>query len=492
MSDLERMKKLAGILNEGIAAVPCIGRADLKEEYDHVGFIKQAIGDTHPVSMPYDELLRKVGKETGYSNNPEFPAMFKKAHDSFYGLDIDFHDEDDVENDEDDYTDYTMRQGEMGNPDKLREGDTDMLKKDIKDIVDATYVPGSTFSDEEVFEIMDMLDKKYGGTSDYVEDDIRQAMDEMGLMASEDEVEDDGYCTSCAGTGEGQYDGTKCRSCGGKGFNRGVSDDDFDEPDPVYRDDFYEAGKSENRDLWDKINSKGVVPGIDREKYTDLSYQGLEGPFRHKSGKVVYYDPKEGKYYDRDTDMYLDDFGMNEEYDLNNGYEEVEIDPSDYFPDGADGPVVRKVGPSGARQGDNPEQKRMAVSEEQDEITNDMVKDAYEKRHHAFVNDLPNRYQLADYASRLANQYEQQQSMKHHGTGFDPITGALLKKPDQNISETHKELVYSYRKFLKENTGTFTKVQKKSNAELLGEAEKRSKIVADTMQHHYSIFRKIK
>lgn len=61
-----------------------------------------------------------------------------------------------------------------------------------------------------------------------------------------------------------------------------------------------------NRELWDRINSKGVVPSIDRERYTDLSNQGLEGPFRFKSGRVVYYDPQEGKYYDRDRDMYLD------------------------------------------------------------------------------------------------------------------------------------------------------------------------------------------
>lgn len=33
---------------------------------------------------------------------------------------------------------------------------------------------------------------------------------------------------------------------------------------------------------------------------------GLEGPFRTTSGKVVYYDPKEGKYYDPSTDMYLE------------------------------------------------------------------------------------------------------------------------------------------------------------------------------------------
>jgi len=65
-------------------------------------------------------------------------------------------------------------------------------------------------------------------------------------------------------------------------------------------------GKSENRDLWDRIKSKGVVPSIDRERYTDMSDQGLEGPFRMKNGQVLYYDPKEGKYYNRDTDMYVD------------------------------------------------------------------------------------------------------------------------------------------------------------------------------------------
>ena len=31
---------------------------------------------------------------------------------------------------------------------------------------------------------------------------------------------------------------------------------------------------------------------------------GLEGPFNF-DGRVVYYDPKEGKYYDPKTDWYL-------------------------------------------------------------------------------------------------------------------------------------------------------------------------------------------
>jgi len=54
------------------------------------------------------------------------------------------------------------------------------------------------------------------------------------------------------------------------------------------------------------------MPSIDRERYTEIP--GLEGPFSTESGKVLYYDPKEGRYYDRDTDMYL----SHEEYDAYN------------------------------------------------------------------------------------------------------------------------------------------------------------------------------
>jgi hypothetical protein len=34
--------------------------------------------------------------------------------------------------------------------------------------------------------------------------------------------------------------------------------------------------------------------------------KGLEGPFSYPSGKVLYYDPAEGKYYDPTTDFYLE------------------------------------------------------------------------------------------------------------------------------------------------------------------------------------------
>ena len=45
-----------------------------------------------------------------------------------------------------------------------------------------------------------------------------------------------------------------------------------------------------------------IMPPMD-PKYVERD--GLEGPFTALSGKVVYYDPKEGKYYDPDTDIYM-------------------------------------------------------------------------------------------------------------------------------------------------------------------------------------------
>lgn len=43
--------------------------------------------------------------------------------------------------------------------------------------------------------------------------------------------------------------------------------------------------------------------------------RGLEGPFPYPNGRVLYYDPKEGKYWDPKTDFYLD---HNEIDSLNN------------------------------------------------------------------------------------------------------------------------------------------------------------------------------
>ena len=67
-----------------------------------------------------------------------------------------------------------------------------------------------------------------------------------------------------------------------------------------------EVSFKEKLDNWGiNLKKEGymILPGIDRERYTEM--RGLEGPFMTRSGKVVYYDSKLGEYYDRDSDIYL-------------------------------------------------------------------------------------------------------------------------------------------------------------------------------------------
>ena len=49
---------------------------------------------------------------------------------------------------------------------------------------------------------------------------------------------------------------------------------------------------------------QSTLPRLDKTRYQPR--KGLEGPFMTKSGQVVYYDKKFGKYYNSDTDMYID------------------------------------------------------------------------------------------------------------------------------------------------------------------------------------------
>ena len=75
-----------------------------------------------------------------------------------------------------------------------------------------------------------------------------------------------------------------------------------------------------------------------------------------------------GSNYSKKFSETMDD-DMKENFDLSNGYDEQHTaDGNDYFPDGADGPVVSDAGPSGARQGDNPEQKKMEIEETYKEL----------------------------------------------------------------------------------------------------------------------------
>ena len=66
-------------------------------------------------------------------------------------------------------------------------------------------------------------------------------------------------------------------------------------------------GKESAKDHWRRISNKGVVGvPIDRDRFPNREKEGLEGPYRSKkSGLIYYYDKKEGKYYDPQSDMYL-------------------------------------------------------------------------------------------------------------------------------------------------------------------------------------------
>ena len=95
------------------------------EKYDSVGPLKQIIGDIHPHGGSREEYQMMVAKQVpdAYSRTPEFVKDFNTAYDEFYGEKISGNAED-----EDDFTDYTMRQGEMGNPDRMRESLDDIKR----------------------------------------------------------------------------------------------------------------------------------------------------------------------------------------------------------------------------------------------------------------------------------------------------------------------------------------------------------------------------
>ena len=80
-------------------------------------------------------------------------------------------------------------------------------------------------------------------------------------------------------------------------------------------------------------------------------------------------DESEAETFDSGEESPLDKFGSGLEEDINNGYYDRHFARGvDYFPNGADGPVVDRTGAAGARHGDNPEQKKMAVVETHKEL----------------------------------------------------------------------------------------------------------------------------
>ena len=86
------------------------------------------------------------------------------------------------------------------------------------------------------------------------------------------------------------------------------------------------------------------LPDMDRDKYQERD--GLEGPIMTKSGKVVYYDPKEGSYYDPDTDIYLthDEWkALDESYSDDFDYDGNWIEDDDFDAEGQQGKALMQL-----------------------------------------------------------------------------------------------------------------------------------------------------
>ena len=86
------------------------------------------------------------------------------------------------------------------------------------------------------------------------------------------------------------------------------------------------------------------LPNIDRDKYQERN--GLEGPIQTKSGKVVYYDPKEGSYYDPDTDIYLtyaEWKALDESYSDDFDYDGNRIEDDDFDAEGLQGKALMQL-----------------------------------------------------------------------------------------------------------------------------------------------------
>lgn len=61
------------------------------------------------------------------------------------------------------------------------------------------------------------------------------------------------------------------------------------------------------------------TPALNDENYPKIP--GMEGPFRYRDGRVLYYDARKGRYYDRRLDMYLDKDDIPESFTESDGPE---------------------------------------------------------------------------------------------------------------------------------------------------------------------------
>ena len=306
---------------------------------------------------------------------------------------------------DDGYTDYSMRQGEMGNPDMrndMASGEDEMMLGNRHDQGPGEY-GGDMYEETEQqyspevqqaladFENVvmnlgmapeDAYDRICQRLSDDGVNEFHAALEATGKFDDQDAQDADDFVTSQLDGGD--TDDSYALASAGFGSDEdygGSGDDDF----PMDEDTLTELSRGTltnyrnaalsqanqqggiakrmpgyNADKESQgvrnsnvVDPRAVTPGSDASAHAALSQKRFAGANKAlNKGAQKIGQPR-----------------FEEAFDLNNGYHDInDASGNDYFPSGADSPAVKDTGPSGARQGDNPEQKKMQVDEVHKEL----------------------------------------------------------------------------------------------------------------------------
>ena len=254
-----------------------------------------------------DQRAQQVGIKP--RTQAEEGEMFHPDHDAVHGAMSD--------------SDYNQHQ-------EMQQDAREAFNDDVRGYLSQHYSADSRFSDAEVSEVAAAM-----GCD---EDQVWQAMEDMDLLdgsnsepgeGGPDNYMDDADALASAGHGSDEDYG----DYGGNDFDEGVSIDELFDPEHM------EEGMSREMD---SRTADRLTKEVSDRKWAEQKKSDDADKEKESEEKV--------------------------EEDLNNGYKGTKADGQDYFPDGADGPVVDGAGPSGARQGDNPEQKKLQIAEVHKEL----------------------------------------------------------------------------------------------------------------------------
>jgi hypothetical protein len=351
--DLNRMRKLAGILTESVMAVPGVGsESDMQtagnaargSNYAAFDAAQPNIDETAPPGM--EDMVMKLKKQ--------YPGHEEKAFATAWSI-------------------YNKKHGSTEESTMM---EANPLDPDIQSAIEMFQdLEHNGYGPEEIVSTIEQSFRDDG----FVDSDIASIMSAIQQHISSDDSEEDhdDTCSTCDGTGIGQYgdpDTSRCSSCGGSGVARGEYDNDDYEPDEYDPDDNY-MGPLEEAMPIDQSKLDDALDSLIRVMNSGAEDAEGESAWIAKTHNVPpealahAYAQYKAQEIGRSGMMEEVEEEIDEAFDLNNGYDDIQfMAAGDFFPDGADSPVVSSTGASGARQGDNDEQKKMAVAETHKEL----------------------------------------------------------------------------------------------------------------------------